>query len=214
MKALTTTHRNAAPTAAPAEQRATLPAPLTDTRAAEIALAADRFLSRPEIAACIFTGSNGSVARLPGSLDRRRDLFDAWPDVARCLTFAAQIDRALAEPARAADVAAAVAATIRMFPTGDRAGLGYAEGIAAFVTEEAVSRGWSMAAVTGGLIAVTRASRFLPAVAEIVDAIAQAHRDLRHTAWATRQAAELGADLRWSLIDAGMIEIEDDGRDF
>lgn len=214
MKALTTTQRNTAPSAAPVEHRPALPAPLTDTRAAEIALAADRFLSRPEIADCISNGSNGSVARLPGSLDRRRDLFETWPDTNRCLTFAAQIDRALSEPARAADVAAAVAATLRMFPTGERAGLGYAEGIAAFLTEEALSRGWSMAAVTGGLIAITRSSRFLPAVAEIVDAIAQAQRDLRHTAWAARQAAELGSELRWSLIDAGLIEIKDDGEEF
>lgn len=158
MKALTAAQRNTAPTAAMAEQRAALPTPLTDTRAAEIVLAADRFLSRPEIADCISNGSNGAVARLPASLDRRLDLFEAWPDASRCLTFAAQIDRALAEPARAADVAAAVAATIRLFPNGDRAGLGYAEGVAAFVTEEATSRGWSMAAVTGEATAQARAA--------------------------------------------------------
>jgi len=214
MKALTTTHRNAAPTAAPVEPRAALPAPLTDTRAAEIVLAASRFTSRPEIAECIFAGSNGAVARLPASLDRRLDLLDAWPDARRCMTFAAQIDRALAEPARADEVAAAVAATLRMFPTGDRAGLGFSEGVAAFVTEECATRKWSMAALTGGLIALTRSCRFLPAVAEVIEAIAQAQRDLRHTAWAARQAAELGEELRWSLIDAGMVEIEDDGEDF
>lgn len=214
MKALTTTQRNTAPTVAPVEPRAALPAPLTDSRAAEIVLAAERFSSRPEIAECIFAGSNGAVARLPASLDRRLELVATWPDMNRCLTFAAQIDRALSEPARAEDVAAAVAATIRLFPTGDRAGLGFSEGVAAFVTEEAVSRGWSMAAVTGGLIALTRSCRFLPAVAEVIEAIAQARRDLRHTEWAARQAAELGEELRWSLIDAGMVEIEDDGEDF
>jgi len=208
MKSLTTTRRNTAPTAAPVEPRAALPAPLTDTRAAEIVLAAERFTSRPEIAECIFAGSNGAVARLPACLDRRLDLIATWPDTNRCLTFAAQIERALSCPARAEDVAAAVAATLRMFPTGDRAGLGFSEGIAAFVSEECATRGWSMAAVTGGLIAVIRSSRFLPAVAEIVDAIAQAHRDLRHTAWAARQAAELAHELRWSLEDAGLIDFE------
>lgn len=191
----------------------TVPA-LTDSRAASIALAADRFMARSEIAATIFHGSNGYVARLPSGAAERVALWETWPDAQRCLRLAQEIDRALADPADAEQVSEGVAGLIAAFPTGDRAASGYREALASIVTEETAARGWSSAAVTRGLLTVARTSRFLPAPVEVIDAVAEAHRALRHAAWAARQAVELGYNLKWGLIDEGVIMFEDDGEAF
>jgi hypothetical protein len=191
----------------------TVPA-LTDSRVASIVLAADRFMARSEIAATIFHGSNGGVARLPSDAATRLALWETWPDAQRCMRLAHELDRALADPADAEQVSEAVTAMIAAFPTGDRAACGYREAMASILTEEVVARGWSSAAVTRGLLTVARASRFLPAPVEVLDAVAEAHLTLRHAAWAARRAVELGYDLKWGLIDEGLTGFEDDGEAF
>lgn len=198
-------------TAVSVEHERTTPA-LADSSAAALSAAAARFMSRPEIAATIFRGSNGYSARLPARTEVRLDLWRQWPEMSRCVKLADCLGRALAEPANAAEIGEAVAGMIAAFPTGDRAPLAYTNSLAALLTEEAATRGWSEAAVVRGLLAVLRASRFMPAPAEAMAAVAEAHRELRHAAWAARKAAELAAELKWSLIDAGALE--DDGEDF
>lgn len=203
---------------APAQGRA-IPAPrsapaavpaLTDSRAASVALAAERFVARPEIADCLFSGSNGYGARLPAGTEARLRLWRQWPEVGRCLRLAEALDCEMQDTASPAAVAASVAAMIAAFPTGERSAPGYREAMTAILSDEADMQGWSAAAISRGLLSVVRRSRFLPALAEVIEAVAEAHRDLCFAAWAARQAAELGHELKWGLIDAGVIE-DDEG---
>jgi hypothetical protein len=187
---------------------------LTDSRAASIVLAADRFMARSEIAATICHGSNGYVACLPSSASERLALWETWPDARRCLRLAHELDLALAVTADAEQVSEAVAGLIAAFPTGDRAAGGYREALAAILTEEVAARRWSAAAVTRGLLAVARTSRFLPAPVEVLGAVAEADQVLRRAAWATKRSVELGYELKWGLIDDGLIEFEDEGEAF
>lgn len=183
---------------------------LADSSAAALSAAAARFMSRPEIAATIFSGSNGYGARLPARTEARLDLWRQWPEMSRCVKLADCLGRALAEPADAAEIGEAVAGMIASFPTGDRASPAYRESLTALLAEEATMRCWSEAAIVRGLLAVLRASRFMPAPAEVLTAVAEAHRELRHAAWAARKAAELAAELRWGLIDAGALEDDEE----
>lgn len=198
-------------TAVTVERERTMPA-LADSPAAAVSAAAARFMSRPEIAATIFSGSNGYGACLPAKTEARLELWRQWPEIARCVKLADVLGRALAEPADAAEISEAVGGMIAAFPTGDRAAPAYRVSLAALLTEEATTRGWSAAAIVRGLLGVIKGSRFMPAPAEALAAVAEAHRELRHAAWAARKAAELGCELKWGLIDAG--KIEDDGEDF
>lgn len=187
---------------------------LSDSNAAQIAMAADRFMARSEIAATIRHGSNGFVARLPVSASERLALWETWPDAGRCLRLAQELDRALSVPADADQVSEAVAGLIAAFPTGERAASGYREAMAAILAEEAAARGWSAAVVTRGLLDIARTSRFLPALVEAIGAVAEADQVLRRAAWAAKRSVELGYELKWGLIDDGLIEFEDDGEAF
>lgn len=185
--------------------------PVTDSRAAALSGAAERFLARPEIAETFSLGSNGYHAQLPASNAARLALWQSWPDADRCNALARGLETELSVPADAEHVADAIAGMLAAYPTGDRAAAGYREGLTSIVIEEAGLRGWSAAAVGRGCLDVLRSSRFQPSAAEVIEAVAEAHRELRFAAWAAQQAVELAFDLKWSLVDAGLIEIEDDG---
>lgn len=185
----------------------------SDTGAA-IAAAAGRFLALPQIAETIFTGTNGFHARLPGGTEAQLDLWHQWPDADRCRALASGLERAMAEPCDAEQASVAVRVLIASFPSGERHAANYSEALRFHLAEQAVEKGWSSAAVNRGLEKLVQESRFVPAVAEVLAAVAEAHREMRFAAWAAGKAVELSFDLKWNLIEAGIIEDEDHGEDF
>lgn len=187
---------------------------LPDSPEAALAFAARRFMARPEITDTIVCGSNGYAAHLPSSVEARLNLYAKWPGFTRCLRFAESLEKALAEPADVEHVTQAIVGLIAAFPAGDRAVPAYRETTISLLAEEAAVQGWSATAVTDGLLAVLRSSRFLPAPVEVLEAVRKANRELRHAARMARQSADVAYALQWGLYDEGAIEIEYDAGDF
>lgn len=201
-------HRQSGAVSAPAAR------PIMSTTAAARSGAADRFMARPEIAETMRHGSNGFFSVLPSGNEARLALWRKWPDADRCAVLARGLEAELSQTADAEHVSDAIGGMLAAFPTGDRAAVGYREGLVSFLIEEAGLRGWSAVAVGRGCLAILRTSRFLPSAAEVIEAIAEAHGEIRFAAWSAGRAVELARDLELSLIEAGLIEVEDDGEGF
>jgi hypothetical protein len=191
-----------------------LPSILTDGPDAGLAAAAGRFLALPEIAKTIFSGSNGYSVQLPTGNEAQLALWSRWPDHERCLALARGLNEVMAVPCDQGQAVRAVRGLIAGFPTGERVPSEFRETLACVLAEQASEQGWSAAAVSRGLLAVIKTSRFLPAVSEVLDAIAEAHRELKFAAWASWRAIDVWVDLKWNLIEAGIIEDEDNGENF